>query len=1096
MTPDDELVELLVAWHEAAQAGRVLTPEDLAPHNPDLQQRLRQAIAKQHKLQRAFQSTSTLPASIGNDDCPEALPVVQGYQLQRLLGRGGMGSVYEAYDHGLNRTVAIKLLLPEYATNATAKARFLREARSAAAVQSEYVVTIHAVSETAEAPFIVMEYLRGQSLDQWMKSQRATSADVLRIGAEIASGLAAAHAQGLIHRDIKPANIWLEAPSGRVKVLDFGLARSVQGDAELTRSGMIVGTPAYMAPEQARSQKVDHRCDLFSLGSVLYHLATGRRPFTGSDTYSILTSLAMDIPPSPRQVNPQTPEALSNLIDRLLCKNPAERPQTAQEVADLLQRLLRNESISIAPVPLPVPLVEALPPEQGEREVWSGLDASSTEIAPRSPVQKRRSPIWWRTVGMGTLAVCVVVLAAGLFNKIRSSLTPADPESTRPNTPAVVIPPEQSVVTTTGKQYELVAPQLPLKPATIWSLDHLNHETHVPPAERFPWQPKELVGVFGTHQDKLFGNIQYLKRNTDGTKVLAVSDASEHAILLDVASNQQVIVLHPAMGFMPDGKRLFHGNESFPPETPYQNRIKFPVTGPIHEFLRDDLVYGVHDGQWGVWQFENGRAKLTLDGTNLDAVTVAPNRAWLVVQTKDWQIRVYRLGESLQLVREFPQQRNRVPLALANNVLALTSDDKIQLWRLDDKGLTLLQEFMDDVRVDSRLTLNPEGTRLLHMFRLFDISTKPAKVIANDPTNFIHQLHGLQFDDRQQTLIGGYASTLLRLPIRADLIARPPSLLPDTYISEFLSVAVSPDGRWLTTNAASHCQTKGVKQAILDLTTWQPHTLKDDNRGLSALFTPDATRLIVDWPQPNGSVPWGQWAYRMVVKADIATLAKTGEPWLQDPSLRLTAVSPDGTLVAGFRQYGNVVDAVVLRFENNRLVKVASTRTPFTPRYLQPQVRFNNTGQFLLGIGESKSGRSDLVTWAITTTGLHEVQRWPFDSHSGSLLRNTNDDAVVFAGMPLTRYDFKTGKVLKEYLAVGSFDIAPNGQWFVISRTKGTGLHNEMAIVHEPSGKVVYTWLTPGHIQHVRFHPDGRHVLCFNGNGTIYALRVAPVLVP
>src|SRR5262249_3534929 len=154
--------------------------------------------------------------------------------------------------------------------------RFLGEARAAARVRSDHVVTIHQVGEDRGIPFLAMEFLHGEPLDAWLKPGRTLSPpELLRLAREMALGLAAAHAQGLIHRDVKPGNIWLESVDSRVKILDFGLARPVVGDVRLTRSGTILGTPAYMAPEQARGEEVDARADLFSLGCVLYHLATG-----------------------------------------------------------------------------------------------------------------------------------------------------------------------------------------------------------------------------------------------------------------------------------------------------------------------------------------------------------------------------------------------------------------------------------------------------------------------------------------------------------------------------------------------------------------------------------------------------------------------------------------------------------------------------------------------------------------------------------------------------------------------------------------------------------------------------------------------------
>jgi serine/threonine protein kinase/WD40 repeat protein len=296
------------------------------------------------------------------------------YRVLEVLGAGGMGVVFRAQDPQLERCVALKALLPAIAGRPSARERFLREARAAAALKHPHIVTIFHVGEEHGAPFLAMELLEGSSLDDYLKSGRALPvAAMLHIGRQIAEGLAAAHAQGLIHRDIKPANLWLECRSDErprlspaqqrqarllvatdcwIKILDFGLAR-VAGDAtHLTQTGSIVGTPAYMAPEQAGDGPVDHRCDLFSLGCVLYRMATGRPPFHGKDTLALLSSLALVNPPPPCSINPEIPVALSELVMRLLAKDPEQRPQSAREVAETLGRMEREPAL---PGPAPRP---------------------------------------------------------------------------------------------------------------------------------------------------------------------------------------------------------------------------------------------------------------------------------------------------------------------------------------------------------------------------------------------------------------------------------------------------------------------------------------------------------------------------------------------------------------------------------------------------------------------------------------------------------------------------------------------------------------------------------------------------------------------
>ena len=192
-------------------------------------------------------------------------------------------------------------------------------------------MTIYQVSEDRGVPFLAMELLEGESLESRLNREgKLPLAEVLRIGCEIAEGLAAAHVRGLIHRDIKPANIWLESgPGGKVKILDFGLARPMEGDAVITDSGDILGTPAYMAPEQARGERLDHRADLFSLGCVLYRLATGQMPFPGAGPSAVLFALATRTPAPPRSLDSQLPSSLERLILELLAKAPDGRPGSA-----------------------------------------------------------------------------------------------------------------------------------------------------------------------------------------------------------------------------------------------------------------------------------------------------------------------------------------------------------------------------------------------------------------------------------------------------------------------------------------------------------------------------------------------------------------------------------------------------------------------------------------------------------------------------------------------------------------------------------------------------------------------------------------------
>ncbi|OYP34608.1 WD40 repeat domain-containing serine/threonine protein kinase [Rhodopirellula sp. MGV] len=278
------------------------------------------------------------------------------FEIARIIGRGGMGIVLEAFDTHLQRTVAIKVLNPEYDKNDVARQRFCREARAAAAISHEHVVAMHNVAKEDEGgiAFLVMQYIEGETLEKHLsKSKPLPPADAARIAMQIAAGLAAAHEREMVHRDIKPANILLERSSGRVKLTDFGLARATD-DVRLTKTGMVTGTPLYMSPEQATGAGTDERSDLFSLGAVMYEMLTGKSAFEAPSIVGVMKRIMDETPPAPNKLNPAVNNALSELTMALLEKNPYRRPESAAFVAQTLAEIVS----SIAPFsPLQVPSI-------------------------------------------------------------------------------------------------------------------------------------------------------------------------------------------------------------------------------------------------------------------------------------------------------------------------------------------------------------------------------------------------------------------------------------------------------------------------------------------------------------------------------------------------------------------------------------------------------------------------------------------------------------------------------------------------------------------------------------------------------------------
>src|SRR5262245_15878073 len=336
----DELAVGSSGWLRDASRLAATTDAAAGTDDPDLTRTL-------HRLRDGGpDGESSVPLDfLTSSDQLGILGTLGRYQVLGVLGRGACGIVLKALDPDLLRPVAIKVMAPHLAHNGTARQRFLREARAAAAVSHDHVVTIHAVEPADGLPYLVMEYVTGVSLQGRLdRDGPLAAADIARIGLQAARGLAAAHALGQVHRDIKPANMLLENGVERVKIADFGLARAAD-DASLTASGTAAGTPLYMSPEQARGETVDHRSDLFSLGSVLYTLATGFPPFRAGTTMGVLNRISNDPPRPIRETIPDFPATLEAIVMQLLEKSPARRFQSASEVADRL-----GEFLSAAPV--------------------------------------------------------------------------------------------------------------------------------------------------------------------------------------------------------------------------------------------------------------------------------------------------------------------------------------------------------------------------------------------------------------------------------------------------------------------------------------------------------------------------------------------------------------------------------------------------------------------------------------------------------------------------------------------------------------------------------------------------------------------------
>ncbi len=281
-----------------------------------------------------------------------ALGELGDYTIREVIGYGGMGTVLKAWDKRLSRVVAIKVLHPHLATSSAARVRFAKEAQTVASISHPNVVPIHDVADDHSQPYIVMGFVSGGSLqDKLDRDGPLSLEESLRIGLQIAEGLEAAHSLGLVHRDIKPAIILLEARWQRVLITDFGLARALD-DASITASGHLAGTPQYMSPEQSRGDKIDHRSDLYSLGSVLYAMLAGRPPFRAENAVAIMQKVGSERAKPVHEIQDHLPFWAHQLIERLHAKNPRDRVPTAVDASHLLRCCLQhvqNPSTGVLP---------------------------------------------------------------------------------------------------------------------------------------------------------------------------------------------------------------------------------------------------------------------------------------------------------------------------------------------------------------------------------------------------------------------------------------------------------------------------------------------------------------------------------------------------------------------------------------------------------------------------------------------------------------------------------------------------------------------------------------------------------------------------
>ncbi len=782
---------------------------------------------------------------------------ISHYKIKSLLGAGGMGEVYLAQDTKLSRQVAIKLLPPDAAQDPTAKRRLLREARAAAALNHPNIVTIYSIEEADNSVFIVMEYVEGQTLTMRIKSGTLEFIPLLDIGAQVADALAAAHSVGLVHRDIKPSNI-LITQEGQVKLLDFGIAKGTKpfhtegggANSRLTAEGDIVGTVAYMSPEQGRGETLDARADIFSLGAVLYESATGKLPFSGPNALAILRQIDAAEPQAPSAIKPEAPRGFDLIIERALAKDKEQRYQSASDLAAALRRL-KGKALGVQSFAA-----------EGDEEGTPKLDGAQGTGKHRAvPLVRKKAAAF--TAGL-IVAVAVLSYAAyKLLDRIRyrPAETPAAQETRLTNTGNIGR--DRPAISPDGK-YVAYAVNDSQQTSSLWvrQLAAFSSTQIIPPA----------TVVYGGLTFSRDGNhIYYVMREENSLvaslyRIPLLGGASKK-IIEDVAANSPV-------SFSPDGSRFvfrrefrWRGGALIVANTDGSGEQRI-ATMKAPEFFGDPAWSP--DGS--VIACSAGHAD---GGANRYVIAVSVGD-WIMrtVSAKKWRwvgpVEWLSDGKGLLMIaNDSPAEPNRVwrlsypggeAVRVTNNIdiytrLSLTADSSLLLALQQKRSTNLWIVPVDEPRLARKMTFGTGG------FRSHLRWTTGGKIVFDSETAGVPDISVMDED-------GGARKQLL-----GDLTSQ----------ATAGAVAVSPDGRYVI-----FCfDQTGTRQI------WR----MDINGGNLVRLTQGGSK-----DNPHRS-PDGKWLIYTDIGSDKSTLWKApidgGEPvQLTKTFSRVPSVSPDGKLIA------------------------------------------------------------------------------------------------------------------------------------------------------------------------------------------------------